>query len=272
MRKAIGEYAGRCHVKLCATLSPLLFALFAAGTFTGSALAAEPLQRDEQSSVVAEPDPQEDANDPFESVNRVVFDASMALDHAIIRPIAVGYGALVPEGVRHSVRNFLNNLDSPPVLANQLFQGEFQDAGITAARFGVNTTVGVGGLFEVAEDWGLPHHSADFGETLGRYGVGEGPYLFLPLIGPAPPRDLAGRVVDYFLDPLSYVQWGSRSYVPYLRVTLDAVDLRQRNIEALDEVEHSSVDYYASVRSLYRQTRNSEINNDQTNMENLPNF
>ena len=259
-------------MKPYATWNPLVLALFAAGIFVGGAVAAEPLQRDEHSSVVAEPDPQEDTNDPLESVNRAVFDATVALDHAVIRPVAVGYGALAPEEVRHSVRNFLNNLDSPPVLANQLFQGEFQVAGITAARFGVNTTVGVGGLFEVAEDWGLPHHSADFGETLGRYGVGEGPYLFLPLIGPAPPRDLAGRVVDYFLDPLSYVQWGSRSYVPYLRVTLDAVDLRQRNIEALDEVEHTSVDYYASVRSLYRQTRNNEINNDQTKIENLPSF
>ncbi|MFZ1010687.1 MAG: VacJ family lipoprotein, partial [Candidatus Sulfotelmatobacter sp.] len=264
--------AGRRHVKLCATLSPLLLTLFAAGTFTGGAVAAAPLQRDEPSPVVAEPDPQEDTNDPLESINRAVFDATVAVDHAVIRPIAIGYGALMPEGFRHSVRNFLNNLDSPPILANQLFQGEFQDAGITAARFGVNTTVGVGGLFEVSADWGLPRHSADFGETLGKYGVGEGPYLFLPLIGPAPPRDLAGRVVDYFLDPLSYVQWGSRSYVPYLRVTLDAVDLRQRNIEALDEVEHTSVDYYASVRSLYRQTRNYEINNDKTNMEKLPNF
>lgn len=259
-------------MKLKVFWKTLLLSLFAVCVFFGSPLSAEPSQNANQSSAVLDTDPQDDTNDPLESVNRAIFDASVAVDHAVIRPIAVGYGSLVPVRIRHSVRNFLNNLDSPPIFANEIFQGEFENAGVTVARFGVNTTVGIGGLFEVAEDWGLPRHTEDFGQTLGKYGVGEGPYLFLPLIGPAPPRDLAGRVVDYFLDPLSYVQWGSRSYLPYVRASLDAVDLRERNIETLDDVEHTSVDYYATVRSLYRQTRNNEINDNQTNIENLPNF
>jgi phospholipid-binding lipoprotein MlaA len=254
--------------------------LSAACTFGGGHAGAAPTDQAEPNSAdpteanPADPDAdtQDDTNDPLESVNRTIFEATVAVDHAVLRPIAVGYRDLVPDRVRYSVRNFLNNLDSPPIFANQLFQGEFEKASITVARFGVNTTIGVGGPFEVAEDWGLPRATADFGQTLGKYGVDEGPYLFLPFIGPAPPRDLAGRVADYFLDPLSYVQWGSNFYVPYVRVSLDVVDLRERNIESLDDVERTSVDYYASVRSLYRQTRNNEINNNETSIQTLPNF
>jgi phospholipid-binding lipoprotein MlaA len=215
---------------------------------------------------------EDDANDPLEGMNRSIFHASMMTDHYFFRPIALGYRHAVPSPVRNSIRHFLNNLDSPPIFANEIFQGEFKEAGITVLRFGVNSTIGVGGLFEVAEGWGMPRHTEDFGQTLGTYGIGEGPYLFLPLIGPAPPRDLTGRVVDNFLDPLTYVHMGSKDYLRYVRVGLDAVDLRERNIETLDDIERTSVDYYASIRSLYRQTRNNEISNGKTNVEDLPNF
>lgn len=227
-----------------------------------------------QSAATAQADAaaEDDANDPLEGMNRSIFHASVVSDHYFFRPIALGYRHAVPSPVRNSIRHFLNNLDSPPIFANEVFQGEFKDAGITVLRFGVNSTIGVGGLFEVAEDWGLPRHTEDFGQTLGTYGMGEGPYLFLPLIGPAPPRDLAGRVVDNFLDPLTYVHMGSKSYLRYVRAGLDAVDLRERNIETLDDIERTSVDYYASIRSLYRQTRNNEISNGKTNVEDLPNF
>ncbi len=215
---------------------------------------------------------EDDANDPLEGMNRSIFHASMVSDHYVFRPIALGYRHVVPHPVRNGIRNFLNNLNSPPIFANEIFQGEFKDAGITVLRFGVNSTIGIGGLFEVAEGWGLPRHTEDFGQTLGTYGMGEGPYLFLPLIGPAPPRDLTGRVVDNFLDPLTYVHMGSNNYLRYVRAGLDAVDLRERNIETLDDIERTSVDYYASIRSLYRQTRNNEISNGKTNVEDLPNF
>jgi len=213
----------------------------------------------------------EDANDPLEGLNRGIFHASLVTDHILFRPLALGYRAVVPKPVRNSIRNFLNNLDSPPIFANELLQGDFKQAGTTVVRFGINSTVGVGGLFEVADDWGFPRHTEDFGQTLGTYGMGEGPYLFLPLAGPAPPRDLAGRVVDIFLDPLTYVHMGSQNYWRYVRVGTDAIDLRERNIETLDDIERTSVDYYASIRSLYRQTRNNEIRNGQP-AENLPDF
>jgi phospholipid-binding lipoprotein MlaA len=136
----------------------------------------------------------------------------------------------------------------------------------------VNTTVGVGGIIDVADRWGLPRHREDFGQTLARLGIGEGPYLFIPLFGPANPRDLFGYGTDLFFQPLTYVQWGDESYVPYVRYGIDLLDLRARNIETLDEIEQTSLDYYASVRSLYRQSRNNEINNGAAAIEDLPDF
>ncbi len=213
-----------------------------------------------------------DTNDPFENFNRVMFRGTLAVDKAVFRPTAIVYRKVVPQPVRDSVRSFLNNLDSPVIFTNDLLQGELKRAGITLARATLNTTIGVGGLIDVAEKWGLPRHREDFGQTLAVYGVGEGPYLFVPLIGPANPRDLLGYGVDFFFDPLFYVQWGDESYVPFVRFGVDYLDLRERNIETLDEIERTSLDYYASVRSLYRQSRNNEIKNGATTVEDLPDF
>jgi phospholipid-binding lipoprotein MlaA len=214
----------------------------------------------------------DDANDPLESMNRTFFRGSLVFDRILIRPAAEGYRHVVPPKIRNSLRNLLNNLNSPPIFVNELLQGEIHEAGTTVLRFAINSTIGVGGLFEVADGWGLPRHTEDFGQTLGAYGVGEGPYLFLPFVGPAPPRDLTGQVVDIIFDPLTYVHMGSQNYWRFVRVSIDAVDLRERNIETLDEIERTSVDYYASVRSLYRQTRNNEIRNNKTDIQNLPEF
>ena len=219
-----------------------------------------------------EADATSEANDPLEGMNRDIFRSSLFFDRIFFRPVALGYRYVVPHPVRNSFRNALNNLNSPPILVNEVLQGEFHNAGTTVLRFGINSTVGIAGLFDVADAWGFPRHSNDFGVTLGKYGMGEGPYLFLPFIGPAPPRDLAGHVVDIFFDPLTYVHMGSQNYWRYVRTGVDAVDLRERNIDTLDDIERTSVDYYASIRSLYRQTRNNEINNGKTNIQNLPNF
>jgi phospholipid-binding lipoprotein MlaA len=231
-----------------------------------------PLAASDGGTNTAAPIVEDDTNDPLEGMNRAIFRVNLGIDRVFLRPVALGYRHIVPRVARNSIRHFLNNLDSPPIFINQLLQGELDDAGVTVLRFGVNSTVGVAGFFEVAEDMGLPRHSEDFGQTLGTYGMGEGPYLFLPLIGPAPPRDLTGRVVDYLFDPLTYVHLGSQNYWRFVRVSLDAIDLRERNIDTLDEIERTSVDYYASLRSLYRQTRNNEIRNGRTDIENLPDF
>ena len=141
-----------------------------------------------------------------------MFDGSIAADKTVLKPIATGYRDGVPAPVRDSVRNFMNNLDTPVVFANDMLQGELTRAKITFVRAGINTTLGVGGLFDVATEWGYARHSEDFGQTLAVWGVGEGPYLFLPFIGPSNPRDLAGFGADILLDPLTWIQWDGKFY------------------------------------------------------------
>jgi phospholipid-binding lipoprotein MlaA len=211
-------------------------------------------------------------NDPLEGFNRAMFNVTLKADKAVLRPTALAYRAVVPEPIRLSIRNFLANLNTPVIFANDVLQGEVNRAGITFLRAGINTTVGIGGLLDVATRWGYPRHSEDFGQTLAVYGVGEGFYLFIPLLGPGNPRDVFGYAVDFLLDPLFYVKWGNEFYVPYVRYGVDLLDVRERNIETLDEIERNSLDYYASVRSLYRQTRANEIRNGTMQIEDLPDF
>ncbi len=117
---------------------------------------------------------------------------------------------------------------------------------------------------------GYPQHREDFGQTLATYDVPEGPYIFLPVLGPSPPRDLTGFAVDSFFDPLTYIYWGGPYTVPVTRFVINGIDVRSRNLGTLDQIERTSVDYYATVRSLYRQSRANEIANGETDQENLP--
>lgn len=206
-----------------------------------------------------------EANDPLEPMNRYFFEINYALDETLGKALAGWYYVALPNFAQDGIRNAINNLHSPVVLANDLAQGETDRAGVTVERFLINSTIGVAGLFDMAARIGLPYHDEDFGQTLAIYGVGEGPYLMLPLFGPSNPRDLAGRVVDMFFDPLTYISYGTNlKYVSTMSTTatvLDAVDDRARNLKTLDEVRKGSLDYYATIRSLYRQHRQSEINN-----------
>jgi phospholipid-binding lipoprotein MlaA len=214
----------------------------------------------------------QNVNDPFESVNRLSFNFSLAVDKGVLRPVAVVYRRVIPEFMRDGVRNFLNNLDSPLIFANDVLQGETDRAGTTLVRAGLNTTLGLAGLFDVAQRMGYMRHYEDFGQTLAVWGVGEGPYIFVPLFGPANPRDIFGWVVDFAFDPLTYAQWTGKYYWVGGKFTVDLIDLRARNIETLDDLEKSSLDFYASVRSLYRQSRNNEIRNGATEVQDLPDF
>ncbi len=211
-------------------------------------------------------------NDPLEGANRVSFNVSLAFDKGILRPVAIVYRRVVPTPVRNGVRNFLNNLDSPLIFANDVLQGETDRAGTTLIRAGVNTTIGLAGLFDVAGSMGYMRHYEDFGQTLAVYGIGEGPYIFVPLIGPANPRDILGWAVDLAFDPFTYAQWDGKYYWLGGKTAVDFTDLRARNIDTLDDLEKSSLDFYASVRSLYRQSRNNEIRNGATEVQDLPDF
>jgi phospholipid-binding lipoprotein MlaA len=214
-----------------------------------------------------------DDNDPFEGANRVFFDVNQTLDNVLLRPVAVVYKHVTPDFAQDGVRNFMNNLNSPVIFANDVLQGETDRAGVTLLRFGINSTIGVGGLIDVAKHFDIPYHDEDFGQTLGTWGVGEGPYLYFLVMGPSNARDITGFVVDRGLDPVNYVNWGNDDleYVPVARTVLNVIDIRARNIETLDEIERSSVDYYASIRSLYRQSRADAIRNGAPSTD-LPDF
>lgn len=212
----------------------------------------------------------EQANDPIEPLNRYFFELNRFADIVALKPAAELYDGVLPRFAKQGVRHFLDNLRTPVILANDMLQGEWDRAETTATRFGINTTVGVLGLDDPASDYGYTRHGEDFGQTLAVYGVEEGPYLFLPVLGPAPPRDLTGVAVDSFFDPLTYIYWDGPYTVPVTRFVLNGVDMRARNLGVLNEIERTSVDFYATVRSLYRQSRAEEIANGQTNVEDLP--
>jgi len=200
-------------------------------------------------------------NDPYESTNRAIFDFNMKVDRNVAKPVAKFYNHAVPTFARDGLHNFLTNLDKPITLGNDMLQADGPRVGETLCRFTVNTTLGVGGLVDVATMIGVPDHTEDFGQTLGTYGVGEGPYIVVPFMGPDPPRDIAGDVVDIFMDPLTYINFHGSDTWYAVRAGTEVLDLRARNVDNLEQIERTSIDFYATTRSLYRQYRNAEIRN-----------
>jgi phospholipid-binding lipoprotein MlaA len=200
-------------------------------------------------------------NDQYEPLNRRVFAFNLFLDRVLIKPLALGYRRVLPEKGRDALRHFLDNLNEPLVLANTMLQGRPKSAGTTLCRFLVNSTVGIGGLVDVASTKKLPKQIGDFGQTLWVWGSPEGPYLILPLFGPSSPRDGIGMGVDALFDPFRYAarEYDFGAPVVIGRIVADGVDKRARNIEAIDEMQKESVDYYASLRSLFRQNRAAEL-------------
>lgn len=200
-----------------------------------------------------------EANDPLEPTNRFFYTVNGGIDTYVLRPVAVAYRTVVPGVVRRPIHNLLANMSSPVVFANDVFQTKPQRAGTTMMRFLINTTAGVGGLFDVATDLGYPEHGADFGETLALWGVGGDPFLFLPILGPSNPRDVSGFGADIALDPLTWASFGGSATLGYSRYGLTAVDTRERNIDTIDSIMKTALDPYATFRSLYRQNRAAEI-------------
>lgn len=205
----------------------------------------------------------DEAADPLEPFNRFMFDVNLAFDDSVFKPVATVYRDTVPEPLRDAFRNLLRNLRAPLILANDLLQGEARRAGVTLQRFLLNSTFGFAGLVDVADmAVGLKYHDEDFGQTLGVWGAGEGFYLFLPVLGPSSARDLTGFVVDGLIDPVSYAfGYFDIAYGPPARSVLNALDSRSRAIESLDDIRRTSIDFYASLRSLYRQKREDDIAN-----------
>lgn len=197
-----------------------------------------------------------DPRDPYEDFNRAVFSFNTALDEAILRPIGRGYNAIVPEPVNQGVSNFFNNIDDVTSAVNNLLQFKVERALSDVSRVAINTTIGVGGLFDVATNLDLPRYDEDFGQTLGTWGVASGPYVVLPILGPSSGRDTVGTVVDWFTDPITYLEddtlrWSLRG--------LDLVDTRADLESASRVLDQAAIDPYSFVRDAYLQKRESAV-------------
>lgn len=204
-----------------------------------------------------------DGRDPLEPVNRAIFGFNEFVYQYLLTPVARGYNKVVPEIIRDSLSRAISNLNGPVILANDLLQGEFKRAGTTTTRFVLNSTLGFLGTQDVASEMGFAKHSEDFGQTMGAWGVGEGFYLVLPLLGPSNPRDAIGKfLVDGYFDPLGYhlddtdnQNWG------YVRSGVGGFVDYTEIVDDLDNLRETSVDFYGALRSLYRQRREAEIRN-----------
>jgi phospholipid-binding lipoprotein MlaA len=210
--------------------------------------------------------------DPWEHANRGFYKFNDGLDRAILRPAALGYKRALPRRVRTGLRNVLNNIDEPNTLMNDLLQGRVALGGQSAARFVINSTIGVAGIFDVASPLGIPAHNADFGQTLGRWGVPPGPYLFVPVFGPSDLRDGTGRIADGFASILSlrdlHLTFWDRTGVE----VVDGVDSRLALDSTIEDLKHTATDPYATERSAYLQYRRSRVVDSKQAIDQLPSF
>jgi len=212
------------------------------------------------------------ANECFEKFSRGTLKFNQALDKAIFKPVAKGYRTL-PVPIRTGSSNFIENLRSLLTFSNNVLQGDLKGAGNTAGRFAINTTVGILGVFDPASKMGFEKKSReDFGQTLGVWGADTGCYFVLPVLGPTTARDALGMVGNVFIDPVYQLTHGSETDIVvgnenvgehnyYVYKGTDAVDFRSKNIESIDSLEKNSIDFYASVKSLYLQNRAQKIAN-----------
>jgi len=209
--------------------------------------------------------------DPFESLNRAIFSFNNVADRIVLEPIAKGYKKL-PSPLQSGINNFLSNLRAPLVVVNQLLQGQGENAIQSSGRFVVNSTVGVFGLFDVAEKMGLEEKEEDYGQTLATWGVGDGFYIVLPLFGPSNLRDTSGMVLTMMTDPINaYAVSEGEAWLVPMRTAANAVDTRSQIIDEVNALRDNSVDYYAAVRSSYYQNRKAAINNvDDSELTPLP--
>lgn len=208
----------------------------------------------------AVPNQPAELSDPIEPVNRAIFAANTFVDGLLIRPAAMFYRQMIPPAIQTVIGNFLVNLSLPLVFVNDVAQGEPERAAETAGRFMINSIAGVGGLIDVATDAGMPPaHDEDFDQTFAVWGIGPGPYIVLPILGPATLRHTFGRAADSFGDPVNYAIDDQGTTIGI--AVANGIVARERAIEPLDDLQRNSVDFYAAVRSAYWQRRLAEISN-----------
>lgn len=217
--------------------------------------------------------------DPYEAFNRKVFAFNNDVDKYAISPAATAYKTVTPEFARDRVTDFLRNLNAPVILANDILQAEPARAGTTFARFGINSTVGILGLWDAADHFGLERHTEDFGQTLATWGIDSGPFLILPILGPGSPRDFVGDGVDMAFNPLNYVQINNDEDTnTAVRAGLGIVGVLNTRVRLDDEIDtlNSQPEPYIALRRLYSSQRQTAIDNgkldEATEYEDLPDF
>lgn len=211
--------------------------------------------------------------DPYENVNRAVHSFNVAADTVVLRPAALAYDTVTPALFQHMISNFVDHLRLPVVFFNNILQGDVDEALATLGRFGVNTIVGAAGLLDPATEFGLPYDPTDFGLTLASYDANEGPFIMLPLLGPSTGRDAVGRLVDFGLDPLTYIAVGEgagQTLATAGRFATPPVVARAENFEIVDQVLYESEDSYVTLRAAYVQSRRARAARGAVDAENLP--
>ena len=205
--------------------------------------------------------PAQDANneyadaDPAEALNRQIFAFNRVVDTIVLRPVAAGYREVMPARGKIMVSNFVSNVKEPVTFANSVLQLDARNSFATFWRFLINSSFGIGGLFDVATEIGLENRETGLGDTFSIYGANSGPYFVIPIIGPSTTRDSLGRLGDVFLDPISY----TNNAIVYSVIGVKTVDTRYHKLKLLDDVYNNSVDPYATLRSLFLQYRTEEV-------------
>ena len=198
--------------------------------------------------------------DPFEPVNRGIFAFNQVADKAVLKPVSKGYRWAVPDFIRNSISNVFETLKQPAYFLNAILQGNFKDALYVLERTGVNLTFGCLGLFDVASELDIPAPDNDFGQTLAKWGWhDEGPFIMLPLLGPSNPRDAIGTGADALATPVGWRLRHEPTLVYGIRAA-EGITTREKALDLLDNLEKSSTDYYAAMRTMYRQNRQKKIN------------
>lgn len=224
------------------------------------------------STATATPEPDAASVDPWEHTNRQFYRLNKGIDRAVIRPTSVFYHHALAHPVREGVHNVIYNLGEPVTFINDVLQIRPVKAGKTIVRFVTNSTIGILGIFDVAGSAGLPIEPNGFAHTLGRYGVPEGPYIFLPVFGPSSVRDATGRVVDVVSDPLTSIKYGARSGVQAARTAASGLDRRDAADPVLKDVERTATDPYATLRSGFLQHSSSAARRGDVDVNALPDF
>jgi len=247
--------------KLTQILIPIIILLFSFNVFAAASDDVKTSSADFETTAY-----EDEIYDPLEGINRAVFRFNNVADKVILEPVAKGYKKL-PSPIQSGVGNFINNLKLPLAAFNQLLQGQGKNAVESSGRFLVNSTIGIFGLIDVADNFGLDQKQEDFGQTLATWGFGDGFYVVLPLFGPSNLRDTTGMVMTMMTDPINAyaVSQGEAWAIPF-RTAANAIDQRSQIIDEVNALRDNSVDYYAAVRSSYYQNRKAAIMNTDDNV------